>query len=607
MTFLVTGVGAFEHFITRDGDRLMDGDKEFRFIGANMPGLNLPYDYFYGLPERMILPDPWEQEDAFKTCTLMGLTCVRTWNLPIARPDEKVESVEAFKAVLRPRQFNEKAFVAMDHLLALANKYKVRVMLSLGADCGDYLGGITDYAAHRGMAPKEFYTDELVKADYKATLDFVLNRVNTVTGVPYKNDKAIMAWQFGNEFDRVNPGEEERKAWQAEMAAHIKSIDKNHLISYARRFFPTEPDKNIDIIVYHYYGGDWDKLVVEHRKRTEGLRPFIVGEFGLEARPEKVESFLNGVIEQKIAGAMIWSMSFHHRNGGFWHHGIFTGPGMKTYHWPGFPENDLVKEREILAALRNAAFKIRGLDVPPISAPEKPVLLPFEKQALMSWKGSAGAASYRVERAEKIEGPWQLVAENISDGDIVSRPLFADKTAYPGQTVFYRVLAVNEGGVSPPSNVVGPVKIERGVLVDEMKNFDLCIEHSESIALEHTKNHLYAEHYYRMNGKFGDVLVYEIPEGQEVDAVNVDIWSNSFAPVCILRVSNDKQNWMAITGEVSTRKMIPYYDDQGPQTRATETRYRVTEIPGSWKYVRVGWGRAGLLDRVEIFTRTSKK
>ncbi len=39
-----TGQDGFEHFITRRGDRLMDGNREFRFIGVNMPGLNLPYD-----------------------------------------------------------------------------------------------------------------------------------------------------------------------------------------------------------------------------------------------------------------------------------------------------------------------------------------------------------------------------------------------------------------------------------------------------------------------------------------------------------------------------------------------------------------------------------
>ena len=51
----------------------MDGDKEFRFIGANMPGLVLPYDWTLYLSERLHLPTPWEQEDAFQTLDQMNL------------------------------------------------------------------------------------------------------------------------------------------------------------------------------------------------------------------------------------------------------------------------------------------------------------------------------------------------------------------------------------------------------------------------------------------------------------------------------------------------------------------------------------------------------
>ena len=81
----------FQHFITRQGDKLMDGDKEFRFLGANMPGLVLPYDWTLYLPERLHLPTPWEQEDGFKTLDQMNLRVVRTWNLPIRtrRPSRK--------------------------------------------------------------------------------------------------------------------------------------------------------------------------------------------------------------------------------------------------------------------------------------------------------------------------------------------------------------------------------------------------------------------------------------------------------------------------------------------------------------------------------------
>ena len=386
--------GRFRHLITRDGDRLLDGDQEFRFIGTNMPGLDLPYDYFYGIPERMVLPTPWEQEDGFKTMARMGFTCVRTWNLPIASVGE--EGAERFKQVLGPGKFNEEAFVAVDHLFALANKYGIRVIFSLTADSGDFLGGVEEYAAHRGKPRAAFFSDPQIKEDYKATLRHVLTRRNTVTGVPYAEDKAILAWQFGNEMDRTKPGEQIQRAWQAEMAAYIKSLDKNHLVAYGRRFFPSEPDPNIDIIVNHYYGGDWLQKLKVDQKKTKGKRPFVIGEFGLEAKAAKVADFLEAVVESDASGALLWSMYFHHRDGGFWHHGIITQDGAKSYHWPGFETGAKVQERELLQAMRNQAFAIRGLTPPPITAPDAPMLLPFDEGALFSWRGSAGAVAYDV-------------------------------------------------------------------------------------------------------------------------------------------------------------------------------------------------------------------
>ena len=228
----------------------MEGDKEFRFIGANMPGLVLPYDWTRYLPERLQLPTPWEQEDAFKTLDQMNLRVVRLWNLPIRDPQESLpDGRMTWHYVQGPGRFNEKSFKVIDNLLALANKYRVRALLDLTAESGDYLGGIGTYAAHRGKKRAEFYTDSQLKEDYRATLRYVLTRTNKITGVPYREDKAILAWQFGNEM-RSAPD-----AWLSEMAAFIKGLDANHLVSETRHR-PGQPllvDPNIDLPTRHLY------------------------------------------------------------------------------------------------------------------------------------------------------------------------------------------------------------------------------------------------------------------------------------------------------------------------------------------------------------------
>jgi endo-1,4-beta-mannosidase len=225
----------------------MDGDREFRFIGANMPGLVVPYDFTLRQPERMTLPTPWEIDDAMKTLARLGMRVVRTWNLPMRGPDE---APQPWHYVLAPGQFNEAAFRTIDHTLALANKHGVRVMLCLSAGSGDYLGGIGTYAAHRGRKREDFWTDPQLREDYKTTVRYVLSRVNTVTGVPYKDDKAILAWQFGNEMWSAQTN------WLSEMAAYMKSLDPSHLVSETRHspaFAEQLIDPNIDLLTRHYY------------------------------------------------------------------------------------------------------------------------------------------------------------------------------------------------------------------------------------------------------------------------------------------------------------------------------------------------------------------
>ena len=124
-----------KNFITRQGDKLMDGDKEFRFVGANMPGLMLPYDWTLYLPERLTLPTPWEQEDGFKTLDQMNLRVVRLWNLPMREAKDKpADGRMTWHYVQAPGEFNVESFKTLDSLLALANKYGVRVIFDFTAE-----------------------------------------------------------------------------------------------------------------------------------------------------------------------------------------------------------------------------------------------------------------------------------------------------------------------------------------------------------------------------------------------------------------------------------------------------------------------------------------
>jgi len=588
-----TGAGVFRHFVTRSGDKLMDGPNEFRFIGANMPGMILPYDFTLNIPERMVLATPWEQEDAFKTCVQMNLRAVRWWNLPMCGPKQQPQP---WHYVLAPGKFNDAAFKTVDTALALANRYGLRVVLSLSAEAGRYLGGVDTYAAWRGKTIREFWTDPGCKEDFKAALRYVVNRRNSVTGTLYKDDKAILCWEFGNEL-RSGPD-----AWQSEMAAYLKSLDPNHLImdAYDTRV-PAEPDPNIDILNRHYYGGDWVKNLRSDLAKARGKRPFVVGEFGLSADVPMVGRFLDAVIGEGAAGAMIWSMYFHREGGGFYWHQIFTHPSLASYHWPGFEPGEAHKEREILAALREAAFRIQGLPLPPVPVPDAPVMLPVGDVPLLSWRGSAGASGYDVQRAGKAGGPWQTVAENVSDGETAYRPLYSDTAVRAGQTVFYRVIARSAAGASPPSDAVGPVTVKGVCFADELKDLSLACGKSEGLKLANDHNGHYAEYLYRAKGDKGDWLLYKMPAAI-AEAKVAAFFSESPAADLALEASADGKAFSPLpAGRRERTYAANPQAASGSKVRARTLVEYSAAVPRGSTYLKILWTGPAELDRVELY------
>jgi mannan endo-1,4-beta-mannosidase len=302
----------------------------------------------------------------------------------------------------------------------------------------------------------------------------VLNRVNTRTGVAYRDDSAILGWETGNELDAPS-------AWTARIAKLIKSLDSNHLVidGYSLHGVREESlaDPNIDVVTTHHYPnvgkGEYIAPIREARAKSRGRKPYFVGEFGF-IPPDEISAVYDEVIENGVSGALLWSLRFHHRDGGFYWHSEPAGEGVyKAYHWPGFDSGDKYGEREIMRLTREKAYQIRGEKPPMPEVPAAPRLLSIADPAAISWQGSAGATAYMVERATNGAGPWTVLADGIDDTAIQYRPLFSDATAEPGQSYFYRLTAKNAAGSSTPSNIVGPVATEHRTLVDECRDLSL--------------------------------------------------------------------------------------------------------------------------------------
>lgn len=469
-------------FLSRQGDQIMDGDRPFRFISFNIPNLLVIEDaYEFTRPNPWRWPDEFELEDALESIRQMGGQVARSYVISVARQGSDMGD---YVHVRRPGEFNEEGFRALDKLIEIARRKGVRVILPL-VDQHKWWGGIGEYAAFRGQPADAFWTDRQIIDDFKATVRYVLERKNSFNGVAYRDEPAIFGWETGNELDA--PPE-----WTREIAAYIKSLDSNHLVIDGRslRGVPVTSldDPNVDVLTTHHYpwGDDHDftKPIRAAHALTRGKKPYFVGEFGFVETPH-IAAAIQAVIDDGIAGGLLWSLRMHRREGGFyWHMEVGTGRNIyKAFHWPGFDSGGRYDERVVMSLVRQKAHEIRGLGPPPLAPPAAPKLLAIERVSAISWQGAAGASSYDVQRSNEPEGQWQTVAAGVSDAEVQYRPLMNDSTAEPGQSYYYRVIAHSEGGPSPPSNVVGPVAVNCRTLVDECTDLQSLHATTGSVAL----------------------------------------------------------------------------------------------------------------------------
>jgi mannan endo-1,4-beta-mannosidase len=527
-------ISVFDNFVSVRDARLYEGQQELRFVSWNIPNLLTIEDGFEFLGESpWRWPDRFEIEDAFETVKQMGGRVARTYVLTVRRPGADMGD---HVHVLAPGKFNEEAFVALDRVLQIANQKGIRVIIPF-VDNWHWMGGVEQYAAFRGKEARSFWTDPQLIEDFKATLRFVVNRRNTLTGVRYRDDPAILGWETGNELDAT-------PEWTAEIAAYLKQLDPNHLVIDGRSLHgvPTASLENphIDVITTHHYPGENTDVVAQitaAATQTRGRKAYFVGEVGF-IPIETARRVLDVVVDQEVSGVLYWSLRFHRREGGFYWHDEPSGASLfKAYHWPGFDSGDSYDERELLTALRNAAFRIRGLDPPSLAPPGPAQLLPIDHPARISWQGAAGASGYDVQRSTTAAGPWDQLAADVSDAAVQYRPLFADTTALPARDYYYRVIARGLGGAAEPSNVVGPVNAATHLLVDELSDMTQLVNVQGSAILRSDKPRQTQEDIHRLELAPGAAVVYQ-PSG-DVAQIQVWVFADQANPPCEIAVSDD--------------------------------------------------------------------
>ncbi|KAK3022090.1 hypothetical protein RJ639_045934 [Escallonia herrerae] len=179
---------------------------------------------------------------AFQEAVNHGLSVARTW----AFSDGGYSPLQS-----SPGTYNEQMFQGLDFVISEARKQGIKVILSL-VNNYENLGGkkqYVDWARGQGQhltSDDDFFTNPVVRGFYKNHIKTVLTRKNSITGVAYKDDSTIMAWELMNEPRCTSdPSGKTIQAWITEMSSYLKSIDNNHLLEVGLEGFygESEPQK----------------------------------------------------------------------------------------------------------------------------------------------------------------------------------------------------------------------------------------------------------------------------------------------------------------------------------------------------------------------------
>jgi mannan endo-1,4-beta-mannosidase len=316
---------------TAHGTRFVVDGKPFSFVGANvevMHGAKMRAGYARTL-------------DAARAD---GLRVVRVWALGEGAADapDWARADDLLRA--GPDGWIEDGLVQLDRVLAGASERGLKVILTLGNHWGDY-GGIPQYLRWAGLADTgwgardRFFSDERTRAFYRAHLERLAERKNTVNGVRYADDPTVFAWELLNESQVETPeGARVRRAWIAEMAQLLRSHAARQLITPGVIGYTTLAERDewlavcklpeVDYCDSHLYpqNGDAVPSAVELARFIDDRvqlaqkvanKPLVFGEFGFDTRADHdgwlgrgradwFGEFLSRVLYDGAAGAMVW-------------------------------------------------------------------------------------------------------------------------------------------------------------------------------------------------------------------------------------------------------------------------------------------------------------
>jgi mannobiose 2-epimerase len=213
---------------------------------------------------------------------------------------------------------------------------------------------------------------------------------------------------------------------------------------------------------------------------------------------------------------------------------------------------------------------------------------------LVTWRGSAGASGYDVQRSDSPGGEWRTIAQAVSDADVQYRPPFCDETVTPGRQYWYRVVARNEAGASAPSEAFGPVTATHRTLVDELETDARIFLKQGKLEFRHDGARRFKEDTHGVEADGEAALVYRT--NGPLTGGRVYAFSERRGDRLEFAVSGDGAGFQAFEPRVQT---VDAGDAETYGYRLPVV-YRLERVPAGVRYLRIGLGRAVRVTRVEL-------
>jgi mannan endo-1,4-beta-mannosidase len=484
------GAGHGSKFVRRVGSKLVLGGKEFRFGGSN--------NYY------LMYKSPLMVDDVLNDAKAAEFTVIRHWGfLEIGDPVTGEGSIRGkadgiylqyWDAAAGRPAYNDGAdgMQKIDYILWKAGQLGLKVVIPLTNNWGDF-GGMDQYVRWRGgQYHDDFYTDPTIRQWYKDWISHVLNRVNPLTGLAYKNDPTVMTWELGNEPRCIGSGTYPRSpncstttltTWADEMTRHIKSIDRNHLASVGDEgFYCDDPQATdwtlncgegvdsvalaklpaVDVSSYHLYPDHWGKdpawgtaWIKRHIRTARHLgKPSMLGEFGYlnkATRNHVWREWTDTVVREGGSGFLYWILS-----------GIQDDGTL----YPDYDGFTVYCPSPVCTTVTNASRMIRGRDpnFPPVADNDtavvefgQPATLPATANDL-AYRASVDAASVDLDPAAAGRQSTVTVAAGQFTVDSAGVVTFTPAAGFAGRATAAYVVKDTRRRLSNPATLTVTVK-----------------------------------------------------------------------------------------------------------------------------------------------------